>query len=68
MPSKKSLLVTLVQSMRASWHFGGATKAHSEGGAFREYGSVLSLLSHPRVDPGMPIARSVLVLSLVHAG
>jgi hypothetical protein len=56
--------VSLIQAMRASWHFGGATRSRDPEAAMKGYAAALNLLSHRRVDPEAPWCRSIISLAL----
>jgi hypothetical protein len=56
-------LISFVQGMRASWHFGGATRAKSPQ-AMAGYATALDLLSLAGVDLESAICRSLLPLAL----
>jgi len=57
-------LVSFVQAMRASWHFGGASRALEPGSAMKGYARSLELLAHPGVDVEAPWCRSIIPLAL----
>jgi hypothetical protein len=55
---------TFFRSMRASWHFGGATRSKDLELAVLGYKRALELLDHPRVDVDAPWCRSMIPFAL----
>lgn len=51
--------------MKASWHFGGATRNANPAAAFRQYRRVLDLVNPDRVDVDAPVYRALIPLALV---
>src|SRR5687767_5722405 len=52
------------QTLRASWHFGGGSKAGDQRVAMSSYANALRLLARPGVDPDFFPCRAMLPLAL----
>lgn len=60
-----AVVVTLLRSMKASWHYGGATRSLDPASAMRQYQRALDLVSPDRVDVEAPWCRALIPLALV---
>jgi hypothetical protein len=57
-------VITFLRSMRASWHFGGATRSNDPASALPRYRRVLELVSPDRVDVEAPWCRALVPFAL----
>ena len=60
-----SAVVTFLRSMRASWHYGAATRTTDPASVVRQYQRALDLISPDRVDVEAPWCRSLIPFALV---
>jgi hypothetical protein len=60
-----SAVGTFLRSMKANWHFGGATWTRDPQAAIRGYERALNALCPDRVDVQAPWCRSIIPFALV---